>query len=819
MLTHNYFVGTLAHSDTAPLRAGDSLGRFVLRKVLGQGAQSTVWLAFDSRMEREVAVKVMRLEAESDTQAIAQWLQEARSASRVVHPHIVPVYEADIQDHHPYLVFEYVPGQTLDQLLHAQGALPPAQAVELMMDVLDAIVVAHEAGVVHRDLKLANVLVDAAGHARVMDFGIAACITDKSSTTPNTPSGGTAGYMSPEAARGDAPSAGMDVFSAGLVLAELLTGKPLIAETDPQRAISRVLHAQLELPADTPADVDDKLRAIVHRAIAQDPSQRYATARDFLADLTQWVKPAGELMPSADGDTHYNATLEFMLRRMRHKSDFPAMSDSVIRIQAMAASENESINSVTNEILKDVALTNKLLRLVNSAHYGRGGTISTVSRAVNLVGFNGIRNMALSLVLLEHMQDKAHAAHLKDEFLRSLMAGSIAAELCPLQQEGEEAFIGAMFQNLGRLLMEFYFPEEARQVHSLMNSARDAVTEDVAAFGVLGLTLEQLGLGVARAWNLPYGIQRCMHKPVGTPPHTPPKDPDERMRWIALVANEIADVLLHGDPKDAPARIAQVTRKYAQAIGIGSAEMQTSTARARQKLIGMAQAMDIHVAKGSVGAQLLTSPEGSSATAGPVLEDTHLGRFELQPTQPALSSAPASSTVKTTRVAEALTAGIQDVTNAMVDDFKLTDVLRMILETMYRAMAFDRVIFCMRDPKTETMTGRFGLGEGVELHVKEFRSQLKASPPDLFAAVCANGSDTMINDAQEAHIAHRLPAWYRKGLQAPTFLLLPLQIKGSPFGLIYADKKTLGTLELDEKELSLLRTLRNQAIMAFKQSS
>ncbi|WP_240538448.1 HDOD domain-containing protein [Rhodoferax sp. PAMC 29310] len=201
-----------------------------------------------------------------------------------------------------------------------------------------------------------------------------------------------------------------------------------------------------------------------------------------------------------------NSTLEFLLRRMRHKSDFPAMSDSIVRIQGMASSETESVGSVTNEILKDVALTNKLLRLVNSAHFGGGGHISTVSRAVSLVGFNGIRNMALSLVLLEHMQDKAHANVLKEEFLRSLMAGAIASELSANPQDREEAFIGTMFQNLGRLLAEFYFAEEAATVRSQFANPRQPVTEARASADVLGMSYEALGLGVAQVWGLPrYG--------------------------------------------------------------------------------------------------------------------------------------------------------------------------------------------------------------------------------------------------------------------------------------------------------------------------
>ncbi|HNV59768.1 MAG TPA: HDOD domain-containing protein, partial [Rhodoferax sp.] len=509
-------------------------------------------------------------------------------------------------------------------------------------------------------------------------------------------------------------------------------------------------------------------------------------------------------------------------RRMRHKSDFPALSDSVVRIQSMATSETESVNSVTNEILKDVALTNKLLRMVNSAHYAHQGSINTVSRAVNLVGFNGIRNMALSLVLLEHMQDKAHAGLLKEEFLRCLMAGSIGGELCPLANEGEEAFIGSMFQNLGRLLVQFYFPEEASQIRNLVHTKRDPQSEEAAASSVLGLNFEALGLGIAKAWGLPQSMQRCMRKPVGAPPPRAPSDAGERMRWIALASNEIADVLLHSDPKDVDARVAQVTRKFAQALGVGSKDVIAATVSARQKLIDLAVAMEIRVAPGSAAANLLKQPgaagdpKAHSVTAD---GEAGLGAFELHATQTMSPDALGQPVQKNPRVTETLTAGIQDITNAMVEDFKLSDVLRMILETMFRAMDFDHIIFCMRDAKTETMTGRFGLGAGVEQQVKTFRVPLKAATPDLFAVVCNKGTDTMISDATESRIAQRLPLWFHTGLNAPTFLLLPLLIKGAPFGLIYADKKQHGALELDEKELALLRTLRNQAVMAFKQSS
>ncbi len=800
------------------------LGRFELRRVLGRGAQSVVWLAFDPRLEREVAIKLMKVGKGSDASAIEQWLREARSVSRLTHPNIVPVFEADVQDQQPYLVFEYVRGKTLSSVLGKRGALPPAEAVALMLDMLDALVVAHAAGVVHRDLKPSNVLVDEAGRARVMDFGIAARMKEADGAGIAAPDGGTPGYMSPEAAQRSPATPLMDIFSAGIVFAEMLAGQPLIADVDPYRAMYRVVHEQLTLPADLSGEVDDRLRAIVMRALARDPAQRHPTAKVFRDELVKWSGAASKT-EAADTErpsgTSGNSTLDFLLRRMRHKSDFPAMSDSVVRIQGMASSETESIGSVTNEILKDVALTNKLLRLVNSVHYARGGSISTVSRAVSLVGFNGIRNMALSLVLLEHMQDKAHANLLKEEFLRSLMAASIAGELCVTLRASEEAFIGAMFHNLGRMLAEFYFPEEARTVRSLVASTRQPVSEATASASVLGLNFEALGMGVAKAWGLPEGIQRCMRKPVGDPPAHAPGESSERIRWIAVAANEIADVLLHTEPQDVAVRLAQVAKLYARTLGVSADDVQVATVVARKKLIDMALAMEISVPPGSAASKLLKAPEEDADTLRDFdeLARDMLVPLELHATQAVPPPIGEADPHDVRRVARTLVAGIQDITNALVEDVNLSDVLRMILETMFRAMEFQRIIFCMRDPKTDALTGRFGLGKDVESLVKVFSVPLKSASPDLFTAVCLKGADAMISDATEAHITGRLPVWYRKVVNAPTFLLLPVNIKGKPFGLIYADKAEKGGLALDEKELALLQTLRNQAVMAFKQST
>jgi hypothetical protein len=389
---------------------------------------------------------------------------------------------------------------------------------------------------------------------------------------------------------------------------------------------------------------------------------------------------------------------------------------------------------------------------------------------------------------------------------------------------GEEAFIAAMLRNLGRLLTEYYFPDEARQVRlrcagsAASGNASRPQGEASASAQVLGLSFESLGLGVAKSWGLPSSLQACMRQPGGEPPTREPKDPIERLRWLAHAANHVADTLMRCDAQEAPAQLAAMAQRYARTLGISAAQFEQAASAAQERLAQMAQAMNLQVSAQSPARRLLQRAGASSDlqdAATLVLAPDSLVPHTLRATVSA-GSGPRAAPADT--ASEVLAAGIQDITNSMVENFKLNDVLRMILETMYRALGFRRVVFCLRDPKTETLTGRFGLGDDAAEVAARFRVPLRTSG-DLFAAVCNKGADTLITDATAAPIAARLPAWYRDHVHAPAFLLLPMQVKGAAFALIYADKARPGGLELGDKELSLLRTLRNQAVMAFKQAA
>ena len=293
------------------------------------------------------------------------------------------------------------------------------------------------------------------------------------------------------------------------------------------------------------------------------------------------------------------------------------------------------------------------------------------------------------------------------------------------------------------------------------------------------------------------------------------------MRWLAFASNQITDTLLRSAPEVAAARVADVAKRYARTLGLSAARIEAASATAQQRLAQMAQAMNLQVSAQSPARRLLGTPQAAPAPGAQqgstTPKDGHdsLTPHALHATVTLKQSPPRGAL---DNAAEVLAAGIQDITNSMVEDFKLNDVLRMILETMYRALGFRRIVFCLRDAKTQMLSGRFGLGEDAERVAANFKVPL-SSATDLFTAVCAKGADTLIEDATVANIHARLPAWYREHVNAPAFLLLPMQMKGAPFALIYADKAVPGGIELGEKELSLLRTLRNQAVMAFKQAS
>jgi len=801
------------------------VGRFEIIRELGRGAQSVVYLARDPHLQRQVAIKTLHF-ARPDAQQNSQLLAEARMVSQLRHPNIVPIFEAAEEQGDLYLVFQLVPGRNLAEHLQTTGALPPARALPIMLAILDAVAHAHAAGIIHRDLKPSNILIDDDAVARVMDFGIAARAEARS--TDGGQLTGTPAYMAPEYIAERRSSERSDIFAAGLVLYELLVGRRALAGSDVQQVMRRLISEDIRLPAETIGLLDERLVHLVHRALERDPANRYESAAQMREALDEHLHPS----PLGEANDARQSTIDFLLRRMRHKSDFPALSESVSAINRIATAENQSVSQLANTILKDFSLTNKILRMVNSAYYQQagGGNISTVSRAVVVLGLDAVRSMAITVLLLEHLQNKENADQLKDEFLRANLAGVLARDIGSRvagRSEGEEAFICAMFHNLGRLLSQYYFPEESAEIRRVLLQRNCA--EDAAAQQVLGISFADLGMAIAQTWGFPRQIVNSMRRlPAGSVRR--PLGSEDRFRVLAALSNELCGVIAENPSEQQPKELRRIAGRFGEAIAVDEQDLRQAVDRSLEQVAEFARSIRLNLQQTRVGRQLKAwGASQASLVAPPPPADDGLGDSalpELAAVPAAADQAPEAADAVFAGIAGSndggartatLLAGIQDVSNALVSDFRLNDVLRITLETMYRAMGFRRVILCVRDQRSNSMLGRFGFGPDALEVAKRFRFSLVFSP-DIFHAALVNGVDILISDTNDPKIAARIPDWFRKAVVAETFVVLPLCIKRSPVAMIYADRARAGEIVISGDDLSLLRTLRNQAVLAIKQS-
>lgn len=273
---------------------GPLLGnRYELGGILGKGGMADVRVGRDLRLGRTVAIKQLRADLASDESFQARFRREAQSAAALNHPSIVAVYDTgEANDIHgntiPYIVMEYVDGQTLRDILRDGRKLLPERALSITSDVLSALDYSHRQGIIHRDIKPANVMLTPAGQVKVMDFGIARALSD-SSMTQTAAVIGTAQYLSPEQARGETVDARSDIYSTGCLLYELLTGRPPFIGESPVSVAYQHVREEARPPSQFNPDVSAVIDSIVAKSLAKKVDDRYQSAADMRADLERAI--------------------------------------------------------------------------------------------------------------------------------------------------------------------------------------------------------------------------------------------------------------------------------------------------------------------------------------------------------------------------------------------------------------------------------------------------------------------------------------------------------------------------------------------------
>ena len=299
-------------------------GRYELEEIVGSGGMSVVYRAWDLKSDREVAVKVLRFEHNTDQDLMRQFNREAQAASKVTHPNIVSMYDVGQDGDTRYLVMEYVKGITLKEMIRQQGRIECKRAVQITLKILAAIDHAHKNNIVHRDIKPQNILVDSEGRVKVTDFGIAR-VLDSGSNTGTGNVLGSVHYFSPEQARGAVADAKSDLYSVGVVLYEMLTGHvPFDADTPMAVALKHIHEKPVPPTSQNPA-VWISLDEIIMKALEKDPARRYQSAAQMASDLKLAVRhPNGGVVRVKEEETE------------REPKRFPSWLVAVLAVAVLA---------------------------------------------------------------------------------------------------------------------------------------------------------------------------------------------------------------------------------------------------------------------------------------------------------------------------------------------------------------------------------------------------------------------------------------------------------------------------------------------------
>ena len=262
-------------------------GRYRVLSHIADGGMASVYLAIDERLDREVAVKIMRRELVSDETFVSRVRREARSAAQLSHPNVVAVFDQGIDEGDMFLAMEYVPGRTLREVLTQEGPLTPRAALDLFERILRALDAAHRAGLIHRDVKPENVIIREDGVVKVADFGLARAVTAATTTNAAGTLLGTIAYLSPEQVERGIADARSDVYAAGLVLFEMLTARKAFDGDTPIHVAYQHVHGTVPAASDLVATVPLELDRLIDLGTARDPDQRPASAGDYLLEVRQ----------------------------------------------------------------------------------------------------------------------------------------------------------------------------------------------------------------------------------------------------------------------------------------------------------------------------------------------------------------------------------------------------------------------------------------------------------------------------------------------------------------------------------------------------
>lgn len=542
------------------------IGRFRLLRSLEESSQYLSYLAEDSHSALQLVLVLPKGAFPEPSELRVQLIRALEAIRGLQHQHLVSLLGAGIDGARPYLCYSPVEGETLAQVLVRERHLTHHRAAQITMDVLDGLATLHMRNFVHGALDPSCILFDEEGAARIRCAGLATVLALAERRSSESSS-----YMPAECPQSETMEYSCDLYAVGAILVEMITGVP-------PAHIGMPMHELVSLTALQP-QIEPELDGIVLSALCSDQDKSFSSASQMRAALESYLSRSGE-----HGKPVAESAIEEIVERMKRKPGFPAFADSVSTINRVATSESDGAMVLAQAISHDVALVSSLLKLANSPIYGINREINDLSRAVVVLGFDTVRNLALTLVLSNpsKYEDNPAITVFYDEFLITLLAGALARRLIgrAARDEVEQAYIGAIYYNLGKLLALYYFPEDARHVTTLVSDG--ILTESQAAVHVFKISYESFGLEMASQWHFHVRIINCMKRyPAGPVPA--PAERQEYIRMIINMASEIIHTVADNEGDQRDSAIESLMERYRAGVTLEIDELRSMIRQAMRQ--------------------------------------------------------------------------------------------------------------------------------------------------------------------------------------------------------------------------------------------
>jgi HD-like signal output (HDOD) protein len=509
---------------------------------------------------------------------------------------------------------------------------------------------------------------------------------------------------------------------------------------------------------------------------------------------------------------------DLLFQKITEENDLPALGGSVTRVVQLASSNDEAIRKLAYLVLSDVGLTQKVLRVSNSVVYRtRSGTpITTVSKAIFLLGFDTVKTSALAMMLVDGMSGKRGVA-VRQELAHALTASIFARELARKThfKDAEEVAVAALFRNIGRIFVAAHDHVLYKQITDLMK--QKGVSSAQASLSVLGCTFEMLTDSVLQEWKMPDSIVQAL-VPIHGSQLKAPKNRQEWMQQVTSFSAVAARVATLPEGPSRDAALKDLTTRYGQALNLDDEKIGNLFKTVAEESRALAANVNLPSLEQTGATEAGATPQRAAETGGDDADDASGAAL---PADLLMADADTGSlnieqrhaSGKPVNARELLLAGVQDVTEMMASGkCAVNDLVLLVLETLYRSLGFRFATVCLKDIKTNQYRARITLGEKNAERQAGFIFPA-AYVRDLFHLAMENDADLLISDATDSKIRDLIPAWHQVLLpDARSFIVLPLVVHKKPLGLFYADRSQPATEGMPADETALIKTLKRQVL-------